>query len=144
MPPKRGLARISNSDPERDYLAQKLKEAREYLGLSQEYVSQQTGIPRPAISEAEAGRRRVESLELKRLATLYGRPLSYFLPERGSSAASASGLELLEGEKAELKLRNLTKGLPVEDREEILRFAEYLRHKSSTPRSKSASKGAEK
>jgi len=108
-----------------------LKEAREYLGLSQEYVSQQTKIPRPAISEIEAGRRRVESLELKRFATLYGRPLDYFLGEEQEAQISAKPpcSRLRDREQTETKLRNMTKKLPPEDREEILRFAEYLRHK---------------
>jgi transcriptional regulator with XRE-family HTH domain len=135
MPPKRDLERSLGSDPERDYLARRLKEARDYLGLSQEYVSQQTGIPRPAISEAEAGRRRVESLELKRLAALYGRPLSYFLEDEvGSPASGIASSIARDGDPTEIKLRNLTRNLPAEDREEILRFAEYLRHKKQVSR----------
>jgi len=138
MPLKRNVQREPNSDPERDYLAQRLKEAREYLGLSQEYVSQQTQIPRPAISEIEAGRRKVESLELKRLAALYGRPLSYFFPEQegvSSAAPATAGLYELDDAQTEMKLRNMTKGLPPQDREEILRFAEYLRHKKQASQS---------
>lgn len=138
MPVKRNLARTSSSDPDRDYLAQKLKEAREYLGLSQEYVSQQTGIPRPAISEIEAGRRKVESTELKKLAALYGRPLDYFLSEDRVPAAASAGPD-----QVEMKLRNLTKNLPEEDREEILRFAEYVRHKKAAPRASGPLEGHE-
>ena len=137
MPPKRDLERGLGSDPERDYLAQRLKEAREYLGLSQECVSQQTRIPRPAISEAEAGRRKVESLELKRLAALYGRPLTYFLPDDAEVGSPASGIGssiARDGDQTEIKLRNLTRDLPAEDRDEILRFAEYLRHKKQVSR----------
>jgi transcriptional regulator with XRE-family HTH domain len=131
MPPKRNPQRTHNSDPDRDHLAQRLREAREYLGLSQEYVAQQTKIPRPAISEIEAGRRRVESLELQRLATLYGRPLSYFLvsevpPESQSDAGASRQAE------SEWKLRNTTRGLPAEDIQEVVRFAEYLRHRKQT------------
>lgn len=132
MSAKRDIERTLSSDQERAYLAQKLREAREYLGLSQEYVSQQTKIPRPAISEAEAGRRRVESLELKRLAALYGRPLSYFLADQNGTDfdRSLAGVsEKVKTDQTEIKLRNLTRDLPSEDREEIIRFAEYLRHK---------------
>ena len=132
MPQKSDLERPLGSSLWRDYLAQRLRDAREYLGLSQEYVSQQTKIPRPAISEAEAGRRKVESLELKRLATLYGRPLNYFLPDHDGTDSPTSltgSSEGTEGDQTEIKLRNLTKDLPSEDREEIIRFAEYLRHK---------------
>ncbi len=132
MSPKRDIERTLSSDQERAYLAQKLREAREYLGLSQEYVSQQTNMTRPAISEAEAGRRKVESLELKRLATLYGRPLNYFLPDQNGIDLDGSrdGVsEKINSDQTEIKLRNLTRDLPSEDREEIIRFAEYLRHK---------------
>jgi len=132
MPPKRDLERTPSSDPEREVLGQRLKEAREYLGLSQDYVSQQTKIPRPAISEVEAGRRKVESLELKRLAALYGRPLNYFLPDKESAGlGSPETRDSQSGtmDQTDIKLRGLTKDLPAEDREEIVRFAEYLRHK---------------
>jgi len=123
MPTKNNRLRTS-ADLDREYLAAKLKESRDYLGLSQEYVAQQTNIPRPAISEIEAGRRRVESIELQRLAALYSRPLSYFLRCEDSSAPEAKGQMDVEA-----KLRNTTRGLPSDDIEEVLRFAEYLRHK---------------
>jgi transcriptional regulator with XRE-family HTH domain len=108
---------------DREYLAARLKEAREYLGLSQEYVAQQTNIPRPAISEVEAGRRRVESIELQRFAALYGRPINYFLRSEEMRAEARVQMDV------EAKLRNTTKDLPPDDVEELLRFAEYLRHK---------------
>ena len=111
-------------DLDREYLAVRLKEAREYLGLSQEYVAQQTKMPRPAISEIEAGRRRVESIELQRLAALYSRPMSYFLPSEHPLPAEAKGQIEIEA-----KLRNTAKNLPVDDIQEILRFAEYLSHR---------------
>jgi transcriptional regulator with XRE-family HTH domain len=114
----------TSADLDREYLAAKLKESRDYLGLSQEYVAQQTNIPRPAISEIEAGRRRVESIELQRLAELYSRPMSYFLRCADSPDPEAKGQI-----EVEAKLRNTTRDLPVDDIEEVLRFAEYLRHK---------------
>lgn len=117
---------------EKETLAKRLREAREYLGLSQEYVAHQTEIPRPAVSEIEAGRRNVSSLELKRFSRLYGRPVEYLLGETDDSeeaAAIGSGPDPIEG-----KLRAMTRGLKAEDREEILRFAEYLRHRSASNR----------
>ncbi|MGA2770806.1 MAG: helix-turn-helix domain-containing protein [Bryobacteraceae bacterium] len=118
-------------ESERLTLARKLKDAREYLGLSQDYVSQQTTIPRPAVSEIEAGRRRVESLELKRLATLYGRPLNYFLQLDSSSSAEPSA-DAQAITAVEAKLRTTTRNLPKEDIQEILQFAEYLRHRKQS------------
>ena len=114
----------TSTDLDREYLASRLKQAREYLGLSQEYVAQQMKMPRPAISELEAGRRRVESIELQRLAALYSRPMSYFLRSEDPLLVEAKGQIEIEA-----KLRNTTKHLPVDDIQEVLRFAEYLRHK---------------
>lgn len=131
---------VQTNDPEREYLARRLREAREYLGLSQDYVSQQTGIPRPAISEIEAGRRRVESLELKRFAALYGRPLSYFLGDENDSDHEVGTSVTAERHRIDVKLRNMTKNLATEDREEILRFAEYLQHKKQASRTSSAAR----
>lgn len=113
-------------EEEKEGLAKRLKEAREYVGLSQEYVAQQTGIARPAISEIEAAKRNVSSLELKRFSKLYGRPVEYFLgtEEVGDEEIGAAS------DPIEVKLRSMTKDLKREDREEILRFAEYLRHRN--------------
>lgn len=113
-------------EEEKEGLAKRLKEAREYLGLSQEYVAQQTGIARPAISEIEAAKRNVSSLELKRFSKLYGRPVEHFLgtEESGDEEIGAAS------DPIEIKLRSMTKDLKREDREEILRFAEYLRHRN--------------
>jgi transcriptional regulator with XRE-family HTH domain len=45
-----------------EQLARRLREAREFLNLSQQFVAEQTGIPRSAVSDIERGSRRVESL----------------------------------------------------------------------------------
>jgi transcriptional regulator with XRE-family HTH domain len=97
-------------------LADRLRETREYLSLSQQYVSDQTGIPRSAISDIERGARRVESLELKRLANVYGVAASYFLDEEAAGDEVAAVMTRLLGEMGE------------REREELLRFANYLRH----------------
>jgi transcriptional regulator with XRE-family HTH domain len=96
-------------------LATRLREVREYLGLSQQYVSSATGIPRAAISEIERGNRKVDSLELRKLAKLYHHPVSYFLgvEDQPSDVSPALGRVLIE----------LTSG----DHDEVLRFAEFLK-----------------
>ncbi len=114
-------------DNEKESLAKRLKEARDYLGLSQEYVAQQTKIPRPAISEIEAGRRKVDSLELKRFSKLYGRPIEFLLGENNEESVAGAAADPVE-----LKLRPMMRQLKEEDREEILRFVEYLRHRRSS------------
>ena len=109
---------------EKQILAKRLKEARDYLGLSQEYVAQQTGIPRPAISDIEVGKRKVDSLELKRLSKLYGIPVQSLLEEN-------EGIGEGQPDPVEIKLRPMMRDLKAEDRQEILRFVEYLRHRKS-------------
>ncbi len=60
-------------------LGQRLREARERAGLTQEEVARQLGIPRTAVALFEAGKRKVSGLELARLAFLYGRsPADFF------------------------------------------------------------------
>lgn len=115
-----GLERNRDVDPEQERLATRLREAREYLGLSQEFVAIQLGVPRASISALEAGKRKVSSLELRDLARLYKRPLSYFLAE---------GEEVF-GNSVDDTVRALfraTKKLSAEDRQQVLRFAEFLR-----------------
>lgn len=53
-------------------LAFRLREARIAAGLSQTDVARETGLPRPAISLIEAGRRSVSSVELAQFVRLYG------------------------------------------------------------------------
>jgi transcriptional regulator with XRE-family HTH domain len=102
--------------PEPVELGKRLREAREYLGLSQEQVADYLRIPRPSVSTIEAGKRRISFLELKRLADLYRRPLSYF-----------SGDEEPEVDETTNALFRTTQELSSADREQVLRFAQFLR-----------------
>jgi len=96
----------------------------EYLGLSQEYVAQQTGIPRPAISEIEAGRRKVDSLELKRLSKLYGQTDLNF-----SWMKTRTTQSVRRRTPVELKLRPMMRSL----KEEEQRRDFEIRRVSETP-----------
>ncbi|MDD4932686.1 MAG: XRE family transcriptional regulator [Methylacidiphilaceae bacterium] len=60
-------------------LGQRLRRSRESAGLSQKEAATELGLPRPAISQIEAGKRGVDTLELMRLARLYGKPVTWFL-----------------------------------------------------------------
>ncbi len=102
--------------PEPMELGRRLREAREYLGLSQEQVADHLGIPRPSVSSIEAGKRRISFLELKHLAALYRRPIAYF-----------SGDEVREADDTADALFRATQELNSADREQVLRFAQFLR-----------------
>ena len=71
----------TSQETESQQLAKRLREVREYLNLSQQFVADKTGIPRSAVSDIERGARKVDSLELRKLARLYMYPVGYFLGE---------------------------------------------------------------
>ena len=102
-------------------LATRLREVREYLGLSQQYVADKTGIARSAVSDIERGLRKVDSLELRKLARLYMYPVGYFLGE----------------EEVDEEVRTLARAvtdLTDDDRAEVVRFAQFLRYSAETDR----------
>ena len=79
-----------SDDEERRRLGDRLREARKYLGLKQEEVATYLKIPRTALTDIENGQRRVEAIELSRLAKLYRQPIAYFTGEDEASAACRS------------------------------------------------------
>jgi len=99
----------------RTELGARLRVAREYLGLTQEEAAKAVGLSRSAISLIESGERKLETLELKRLAELYERPTSDFTGEAHRDLPD--DLQMLLRKAGEM-----TK----EDREEIVRFADWL------------------
>jgi transcriptional regulator with XRE-family HTH domain len=98
-------------------IGSKLKEIREYLNITQQFVSEKTGIPRTAISAIESGKRKIDSVELTKLAKLYNHPVSYFLGEEERPL-----------DKTFERLYRAAGNLDDNDRQELLRFAEFLRH----------------
>src|SRR4051812_5168948 len=101
------------SDEARKQLAERLRDAREYLGLSQEEVARHVGLPRPAVSQIENGNRKVDAIELAKLAKLYERPVSFFTGE--DPVGEPPQIELLKRAAAELSEK---------DQNEVLRFAD--------------------
>lgn len=100
-------------------IAAKLKEAREYLGLSQQEVADATGIPRSAVSLIESGKRSVVAQELTALARVYQRPTAHF-----------TGEEQVEYPADVNMLARQASTLSEKDRSELLRFTEFLMQRS--------------
>lgn len=111
----------AQDEVERRRLGERLREARKYLGLKQEDVAAYLSIPRTALVDIESGQRRVEAIELMRLAKLYKQPGSYFTGEDAAAAALPPSVAHLARQAAELS---------DQDREELSRFVEYLRARS--------------
>lgn len=62
-------------------MLERLREARREADLTQEQVAATLGVLQKWVSKVELGERRIDPLELKELAELYGKPLSFFLGE---------------------------------------------------------------
>lgn len=112
-----------DDEAERQRLGDRLREARKYLGLKQEDVATFMNIPRTALGDIESGQRRVEAIELTRLAKLYKQPVAYFTGEESASAELPPSVAHLARKAAELSDK---------DREELSRFVEYLQARSQT------------
>jgi transcriptional regulator with XRE-family HTH domain len=122
-------AESKDRDPELELLGERLRATRDYLGMSQQHVSDMTGIPRSAVSDIERGARRVDSLELKKLARLYMRPVSYFLAKEEEADL---------GEHALAGLPRALVGLSDGDWDEVLSFAEFLKFRRAAEREQGA------
>lgn len=101
---------------EQEAVGQRLRSARETLGLTQEDVAGALRIQRTSVIAIEAGKRNVSALELRRLARLYRRSVSWLLGEEPDP-------ELVGDNGA---LYRATSELSAEDKEQVLRFAEFL------------------
>ena len=113
----------SNAESERIKLGERLREAREYLQLSQDEVARALGVPRAAISLIESGQRKVEALELKKFARIYQRPVSHFTGGDRKKPQLPAEVEHLARKAAKLSDR---------DRAELARFADFLKSRATS------------
>ena len=102
-------------------LSKRIKEEREYRGLSQEEVARYLGVSRSAISLIESGLRHVSAEELSQLARLYQTTMES-LTGRDDEAAEPDSVRLVARAAARLSAT---------DRGEVLRFAQFLRSRKS-------------
>ena len=121
------------SENDQKVVASRIREARESFGLTQEEVSGALGIPRTSVHAMETGKRGVSALELRRLARLYRRRVEWLLGEDDAPIAAADGA-----------LYRATRDLSDEDKDQVLRFAQFLAAGvgPSGPRSLSGGDGA--
>ena len=113
-----GRKKLEVTKEDRKTLGERLRDAREYLGFSQEDISSYLGVPRSALSLMETGQRKVDSFELKKLAALYKRPLEYFTGDDTVASSFTADIKHLARKVSELSQ---------DDREELSRFADFLR-----------------
>ncbi len=116
-----GVDTASGNTPEKDRkkLGERIRDARDYLGYSQEDVARYIGIPRSALSNIESGHRRLETLELRKLARLLEKPLNYFTDD-----------ELTPLPDDVTHLARQAAQLSPQDRAELAKFVTYLKARS--------------
>jgi transcriptional regulator with XRE-family HTH domain len=114
-----------SADTDRQMLSERLKEAREYVGLKQDDVAKKLGIPRSALSNIEAGTRKVDAIELAQLAKLYQRPVAWFTGEDSNNTSNKMPEEVAHVARAAAALSK-------QDRAELARFADFLKSRART------------
>jgi transcriptional regulator with XRE-family HTH domain len=108
----------NNSNSDREKIAGRLKEARILAGLSQAQAADKLGLQRPAISEIEAGKRKVTAEEIIRFAGMYKVDTSWLLLQE-------SGNETFLSEQLKFAARELGK-LSKEDVQKLLHVLKIL------------------
>lgn len=110
---------MNNVDARRGAIAERLRLARELSGLSQGQVAEMLGLKRPAISETEAGRRKVSAEELAKLSEIYAVSVAWLV---GADPEN----EDLAQDKIQLVAREIAK-LDSEDADRLLELLKVLR-----------------
>ena len=105
-------------ESDRTALGARLKETREYRGFSQEEVAKYLGVPRSAVSLIESGARRLDVLEVRKLAQLYECSIEELTGEKALEDAEPNSIKMVARAAADLS---------PEDRSEVLRFAQFLK-----------------
>jgi transcriptional regulator with XRE-family HTH domain len=103
----------------RKLIGSRLSIARERAGLSQSQVAAEMGLPRPSISEIEAGRRRVAAEELARFAEIYSVDIDWLA---GAGEQKADSLR----DKLQLAARGVA-SLKNEDLEKVIELLVSLK-----------------
>lgn len=119
----------TSEENDRRAIGLRLKEVREYLGLSQDEVAKTLKMPRPAVSLIESGERKVDALELKKFSDLYQQPVDYFVSGPSDRDRTKEVALLARTPKDVAQLARTATKLSPEDRSELVRFAEFLRAK---------------
>jgi transcriptional regulator with XRE-family HTH domain len=97
-------------DLQKKAIAERLRKAREYAGLSQTQAANQLKLHRPTVSEIEAGRRKVNAEELVAFADLYDVSVTWIIGEDVASMENSTDrIELAARELSKLKPEDLDK-----------------------------------
>lgn len=105
---------------EKTAVAERIRDEREWTGFSRAQVATDLGVHADTIEAFEAGTQEPTGEQLAALAALFGLTPGRL---RGEPLAEDTSMAILCGSK------NITS----EDRYQVMRFAEYLRHAGPAP-----------
>lgn len=111
---------MTKKDTEWEAVGERLRNAREYRGYSQEEIANYLGISRSSVSLMENGARKVDSIELRKLARLYDVTTDELIGATDESIENREEIKMVARAASELSEK---------DRQEVLRFAQFLRSK---------------
>lgn len=100
-------------------LGHRLREERKYRGYSQKDIAELLDTNRSSISLLENGERKIDSIELQKLAKFYNTTIDNLVV--GEDTQSRREVELVA---------RATEDLSSEDQKEVLRFVEFLRSRN--------------
>lgn len=106
---------MSELNSNKSLIAERLREAREQVGLSQGQAAKLMKMHRPSISEIEAGRRRVVADEITQFARHYHVRVSWLLGDDEESLTSEFAIAARQIEK-----------LKPADKRKVLRFLQSV------------------
>lgn len=109
-------------------IGKRIQKAREKSGLSQEELASALGITQSALSNYELGKRRLYLANLEQLATVLGRPLSYFMEEKnpaGEEVAQQQGSD----DEVTSEITRLLAELSHEERVQLLDYIKWRRER---------------
>ncbi|MGC4089855.1 MAG: helix-turn-helix transcriptional regulator [Polyangiaceae bacterium] len=99
---------MTDLEKKQQQIAGRARVARESAGLSQGQAAKHLTIPRPSLTEIEAGRRKISATELSLMAKLYGVSLAWLACEEDeTSDPDRDRIELAAREIAALKPADL-------------------------------------
>ena len=114
---------LEEDDGHRARIAERLRQAREYVGLSQDDVAKALGMSRANIDGIECNLRIAEITELELLARLYRSTVEFLSTGREPAPDGPEQLAFLA---------RAIKGLSQRDINEVARFTEFLKNAPKT------------
>lgn len=98
---------MDNKKLDAHLLGTRLRGAREMAGLSQAQVAKMLSLHRPAISEIEAGRRKVSAEEMAKLVVIYDVKISWLTDTNEETDEESERIKLAARELSKLKKDDL-------------------------------------